>query len=308
MTIERDGRAVPCPTHRATELLCYLLVHRDRAHSRERLADLLWPGEPEQVAKRYLRQALWRLNVTLAGPARGCEAVTTGSGWIRSNLDAVEWLDVAEFEGVQETTRHTDGGRLTEAQAAALENAVHLHRGDLLATWYQDWCQSERGRLQQVNLAMREQLMSCYEARRQYSRGIQHGLAVLVHDPARESTHRALMRLRYRAGDRTGAIRQFQACAAVLETEFGVAPAAQTAALYQQICADRVSEAPVRLVSTQGPAEVLPRPEPRPGDDDWLDAVRMRLEELQVSLTAVHRMIARAGTVALDGAVTRDAG
>ncbi len=307
VTIERDGRDVPCP-HKATELLCYLLVYRDRTHCRERLADLLWPGEPEQSGKRYLRQVLWRLNATLSGSGGGGEALITGSGWVRANPDAVEWLDVEVFEGAQEATRHTDGWALSESQAAALENAVDLHRGDLLTTWYQDWCLSERSRLQQVHLAMREQLMSCYEARRQYSRGIQHGLAVLAQDPARESTHRGLMRLRYRSGDRTGAIRQFQACAASLEAEFGVAPAAQTTALHHQICADLVSEAPVRLVSAQGPAAGVPRWEQRPGDDGWLEVLRLRLEELQDSVAAVHGMIARAGSAAFDGATTRDAG
>jgi DNA-binding SARP family transcriptional activator len=309
VAIERDDRPVPCPANKPAELFCYLLVHRDRPHTRERLSDLLWPGEPEPASRRYLRQALWRLSTALAGPdGTGEAAVCTGSGWLRANLDAVEWLDVATFESVQSATRDSDGSALGQTQAAALEDAVGLHRGDLLASWQQDWCQVERSRLQQAQLAMREQLMAYYETRRQYPHGIHHGLAVLRHDPARETTHRRLMRLHYRAGDRTAAIRQFQACTAALDSELGVVPSAATNALYQQICADRLNEPRVRLFPAQAPPDVEARPEPRPGEDGWLELLHDRLDAIQASLNAVQRMIARAGSMALDGAVTRDAG
>lgn len=308
VAIERDGRPVACPPTKPTELFCYLLVHRDRAHSRERLSDLLWPGEADVTSRRYLRQALWRLNTALAAPAgAGPAAVTTGPGWLRANLAAVEWLDVGRFDRTRAATRDTDGSALSDAQAAALEDAVGLHCADLMATWYEDWCQTERNRTHQAHLTMREQLMAHYEARRQFPHGIHHGSAVLRQDPARESTHRRLMRLHYRAGDRTAAIRQFQACARALNAELGIAPSAATTSLYQQIRADRLSEPPVRLVQSQAPVEVA-RPELSAADNGWLEVLNLRLEEIQASLSAVQRMITRARGAVADGAATRGAG
>ena len=48
---------------RAAELLCYLLLYRDRLHEREKLATLLWPEAPPTQSKRYRRRLVMR-NVT----------------------------------------------------------------------------------------------------------------------------------------------------------------------------------------------------------------------------------------------------
>jgi DNA-binding SARP family transcriptional activator len=72
-------------------------------------------------------------------------------------------------------------------------------------------------------------------------------MQILRYDQARERTHRQLMRLQYLAGNRTGALRQFERCAAVLEKELGIQPAASTAALYEQIRDDQP------VFSTQAP-------------------------------------------------------
>lgn len=47
------------------ELLSYLLIHRDRHHSREALAALLWGETSTDKSKKYLRQALWHLQSVL---------------------------------------------------------------------------------------------------------------------------------------------------------------------------------------------------------------------------------------------------
>jgi DNA-binding SARP family transcriptional activator len=62
----RDDRELDCfPSTKAKELFCYLLLYRDRPHTRETLATVFW-GEfaPEQTRK-YLRQTLWQLQHAL---------------------------------------------------------------------------------------------------------------------------------------------------------------------------------------------------------------------------------------------------
>lgn len=54
-------------------------------------------------------------------------------------------------------------------------------------------------------------------------------------DPLREKTYRQGMRLLAYSGQRESAIAQFQACQRVLEQEMGIAPSAETVALYQRI-------------------------------------------------------------------------
>ena len=88
VSIQRDGEPTDLPS-KALELLCFLLLHRDRAHTREELSALLWPDARTTLARKYLRQALWQLQSAL-----GAELLLLGNGWVRVDADADWWLDV----------------------------------------------------------------------------------------------------------------------------------------------------------------------------------------------------------------------
>ncbi len=73
------------------------------------------------------------------------------------------------------------------------------------------------------------------------------------------------MRLHYLNGNRAGAIRQYEQCAAALEEELGVKPSKRTTALYKQILADQLVEPESRQGFTQvEPAKAQPVSEPSP--------------------------------------------
>jgi DNA-binding SARP family transcriptional activator len=93
----------------------------------------------------------------------------------------------------------------------------------------------ERTRLQNTYLALLDKLLAYCESHREYESGVEYATQILRTDRAHERTYRRLMRLQYLIGDRTNALRTYQLCLAVLETDLGVAPSEQTSALYQQI-------------------------------------------------------------------------
>jgi len=285
ISIQRDGQALSDLSAKALELLGYLLLYRDRAHTRETLSEALWPDASLSLSKKYLRQTLWQLQVALVHqPDR--EQVETQAlfilnpGWARINPNAAWWLDVDALEQAYALARDIPGRDLTDRQAQSLEEAVALYRGDLLETWYQDWCIYERERLQLTYLAMLEQLMRYCEVRRLYTKGVAYGQAILRYDRARECTHRQLMRLHYLAGDRTGALRQYDRCAAALEKEFDLKPSQDTLALRDQIRADRLED-----IARSAPVERQPvnRPAADPSPD-----LRKRLDQIETSLFAIQ--------------------
>jgi DNA-binding SARP family transcriptional activator len=279
IAIQRDGEPLPGLSSKATELLCYLLLQRERGHTRESLAGLFWPDAPDPLAKKYLRQAIWRLQSKLASR----ELLMMRAGWIRINPEAGLWLDFAEFEHVYDFHRDVPGPELTDRQAQAMEAAAILYRGDLLESWYQDWCVYERDRLQLIYLAMLEQLMAHCEARGYYAKGVDYGQRILRHDPARECTHRLLMRLHYQAGDRTAALRQYERCATAMAQQFNVRPSQETAALFRQVRGDQ-PETPARE------AAVNIRPATEHGGD-LLMRLQASLDHLQAALTGLQRQV-----------------
>lgn len=292
VSIRQGDQPVSLLSGKALELFCYLLIHRDRAHTRDTLSEVLWPGVKSVVAKKYLRQALWRFNAVQGQPDRRRTKteppLIIDLDWVRINPRASWWLDVSAFERAYLTVRDTAGQMLSDDRASDLEAALDLYRGDLLATWSHDWCSYERDRLQLSYLAMLDQLMGYCETRRLYAKGVSLGQTALRYDPARECTHRQLMRLHYLAGDRTSAIRQYERCGSAMAQEFGIRPSAGTVALYGQIRIDRVIDIAPK------PA-VAGRPMAERSDAAALEDLHLRLDQIQASLFELQESVQHDG-------------
>lgn len=221
------------------ELLSYLLIRRDRCHPRETLAALLWGDTSTEKSRKYLRQVLWHVQTVLEGDQpTDAPLLSIAHDWVQLNLQSDVSLDVALLEQAFAAARGIPGQDLDSQKAEMLKNAVDLYKGDLLEGWYQDWCLFERERLQNIYLMMLEKLLIYSKHHGEYEAGQSYATTILQFDRARESTHRHLMRLHYLAGNRTGALRQYERCAQALEEELGVKPQKSTVALYEQIRVD----------------------------------------------------------------------
>ena len=239
--VRRDGNGVTgLDACKLQELVSYILVFRGSPHSRESLGTLLWADSSTAQSRKYLRQALWRLQSVFEPDQGQGRIFNVEPDWISVNPDCDIALDVSAFEHVFSLVREIPGHDLDESQASMLDRAIQLYQGDLLEGWYQDWCVSERERLQTNYLSMLDKMMNYCQAREKYETALSYGLRVLRYDRARESTHRRLMRLHYLAGDRTAALRQYEHCAAALTEELGVKPSRLTVALYDQIRLDEL--------------------------------------------------------------------
>jgi DNA-binding SARP family transcriptional activator len=269
---------------KTTELLSFLLLFRDRPHHREALAGALWPENDTEQSKKYLRQSLWQLRVASGCGGELAPLLTADPEWVQVNVDQL-WLDVAQLEDAYARVKLTPGERLNDADAAELARVVPLYRGDLLEGCYQDWCTYERERLKALYLSLLERLLAYYEATYRPEEGVVHGELLLRHDRAHERAHRRLMRLRYQAGDRTGAIRQFARCSEALREEFGIAPGEQTRLLYEQLKSD---DGLPRLPDDDHPAEPAPGTPTTPHDAGEA-AVQVSKPPL-ASLTSPHQV------------------
>lgn len=263
---------------RAQELLCYLLLYRDRLHEREKLATLFWPESSAVQAKRYLRQTLWQLQSGLNSEQTNT-LLCVEHERIGVNAAGDYWLDVDVLEQAYSGTREQLGRTLGAAQAAQIEAAVALYQDDLLEGWYQDWCIYERERLQNLYLALLDKLADYHEHHRCYEAGVNCAMQILRYDRAREQTHYQLMRLYHLAGNRSAAMRQYETCVAALREELDVPPSARTVALYQQI-----SQRSTRsFVLIPNPPALTPQP------TDTLQ----HLEQIQLTLTQLQAQVAQ---------------
>jgi DNA-binding SARP family transcriptional activator len=235
------------------ELMTYLLIYRDRAISREKLADVFWGQFSNERARKYLRQSLWQVHTTLEVRGIPQTWIIIEPEWVQFMSNPSLWIDVAEFEDtyrkaipIQRSAGYNKSSITSDKQSTVedrprwqiLREVADLYQGELLPGCYQDWCIFERERLQDLYLKLLDELMYACEIGGEFDLGIEYGTKVLRYDWARERTHRRLMRLYFLLGDRTAALRQFERCKLALQEEFGVEPTQLTLSLIEQIRSD----------------------------------------------------------------------
>ena len=262
------------------ELLSYLLIHRDRPHSREALASLLWADTSTEKSKKYLRQALWHLHAALNSDHNN-NVLLVDHDWLTLNPCSNLWTDVADFEHAFAGAEGIAGRQLDTEKAHALKGAVSLYNDDLLPGYYQDWILFERERLQNMYLLMLDKLIVYLQFRGDYEVAQGYAATILRYDPARERTHRQLMHLYSLAGDRTSALRQYERCAQALKQELGVKPEKKTVELYERIKSDQMGH-------TESSDNNFSAPHTSTSSD-----VLTRLKQLQSIVSGVQRRIQR---------------
>lgn len=241
-------------TRRGQELLCYLVLHRSKAHPREALIDALWSNCPPTQSRKQLRQALWQVQSAFnAICSQAVALLSIEPEWIGFNPDANVWIDVVEFDQACRRLQHQPGGMLDHKGVQALNHLVDLYRGDLLEGWYKDWCVFERERLQNLYLGILDRLLEHCELCGEYRLGLDCGDRILRIDRAHERTHQRLIRLHYHAGNRSAALRQYECCATALREELDVKPSRQSQILYEQIRADTLDDIGPQLTMATPP-------------------------------------------------------
>jgi DNA-binding SARP family transcriptional activator len=265
-------------------MFCYLLLYRDRPLPRETLAGVLWENSTTSQSKKYLRQILWQLNVSLHSLPEpiGTSVFLVEPDWIRLNPEADLWFDVAEFEQAFANAKRIPGRELDSVQVGSLQEAIQLYKGHLLEGWYQDWCLFERERLQLMYLTMLDKLMNYCETHNEYERGLRYGTRIMAIDRARERTHRRLMRLYYLTGDRSAALRQYERCAEALEEELGVKPSKRTFGLLEQIQQDHLDYPSLSSPESLVMQNAMNSP---------LQDIRDDLKQLNIGLSDIQRRV-----------------
>ncbi len=265
----RRGNQVlpPLATHKTLSLLAYLILHRQRSHSRDELAALFWGDRDDLHARRSLSTELWRIRRLL------------GEGYLLADSTSVQfnpagsfWLDVAEFE--RQVGRRTDN---PEDWATAVE----LYRGDLLDGFYDDWCIEERYRLESLYLDTLNRLVAWYEEQGDARAVLACAQKYLACDPLTEAMHLVAMRALVALGDLAGARRQWQLCCETRQQELHALPSSEMREQAECILGAQftiplpVAPAPLKPSPRRGSLE---RP-PFVGRARELDALRARWEQ-----------------------------
>lgn len=212
-------------------LVAYLASSAPTRITRYKIATIFW-SEKSDVASRYrLRHALWELrrtigDILLQADGRSC--------WLC--LDDGVKVDVLEFKaGCAVIDNRKNDLSNFQSPISNLSSIAALYRGDLLdgvnvreAPLFEEWLLSERERLQLQYLDVLWYLSKEQVAAGRLDDAVQTLNRLIEADPLRERSYRVLMGVYLRQGDKTAALKVYDRCARVLNTELCVAPSPAT--------------------------------------------------------------------------------
>jgi DNA-binding SARP family transcriptional activator len=246
--IDVGGAGLRVDTRKAIGLLAYLACS-ERSHGRDELAALLWPTADDVHARAALRRTLSVLNGALAAAGAGQVAADRTMLKSPASID----LDVHQFRRLVAScdTHGHEPDRTCPACTGPLVEAVALHRGDFLAGFalrdaplFEDWQLAQAATLRRELAGALQRLAGGYAIQGRWDAAVAAAERWLSLDNLHEPAYRQLMRLYAWAGQRGAAMRLYRVCIRTLDQELGVAPLAETTALYQAIVEDRAGRPP----------------------------------------------------------------
>lgn len=204
------------PVH-ARRVLAYLSVARSGRpeHSRDTLAERLWPTSTNVRAKAMLRTILWRIRKT--------------NPWLvtveRDSVRLAEAVRVDVDDSIAQAARLVSGAEL---EATDINVATLI--GDLLPGWEEDWLLLERERIQQAMIRGLEALGRRMVEAGRYFEAVDAAYAAIAAEPLRETAHEIIIDVHLAERNLAGARRQFATLDSVLSAELGIHPSSALAA------------------------------------------------------------------------------
>jgi len=226
---------------RRLAVLVYLVLARPRGfHSRDTLTALLWPEADQSGARHALRNALHGIRQAL-----GEVIVTAGDSHVGVDMDLIS-CDAIALEA--------------DLAAGMWAEGVARYTGELLqgfhvaeAPEFERWLDGERRRLHES--VYRAAITSAESSR---ASGDIAGAVVAARRasalaPDDEVSLRRLMELMGAAGDRAGALREFDRFVARADDDYGVQPGAETLKLARSLRAPSTPLSPSAPTSPSAP-------------------------------------------------------
>lgn len=223
------------------QILEILAVSAGTPVCKDLLADLLWEGRPPKCYLGTLESYVCVLRRSLGlGGGRGAGVVTVQQGYL---LDPVTHpVDLTTFRVLSRRAR--EEGSRPEASLAALEQALDLVKGELLADEaYATWAIEERRRFKAELVSTTSLAASQALATGRADDSCRWARWALGQDRLAEHAWRVLMHALAVAGRRSEALRAYLELRDLLADELGTDPSPQTTDLYLELLrADATSE------------------------------------------------------------------
>ncbi len=216
---------------KAKELCFFLLCHSSA--TKEEIGLALWPDASPAQLRSLFHRTLHHLRRALGRP----DWIVLDDERYVFNRALAYWFDVEAFEQQIADSRWLIEKQPDRAVAIShLQSAISLYQGDFLIDLPTgDWVMLRREALSKLYVNALMELGQLLFTAARYADAASIYQQAIARDNYLEAAHREWMRCLARQGERNQALRHYQSLVKLLRDELGVAPAPETAALYERL-------------------------------------------------------------------------
>ena len=230
-----DGQVVELGSPKQRAVLAMLVLHLNHVVPVDAIAEELWHGRPPASATKTVQSLIYRLRHTLAAPV-----VARAGGYALEGHPLQ--VDLHRFEQLVTQGRESATAGAHDAAATSFRSALSLWRGP---AWSDlgDLARAEAGRLEEVRLAVTEELAEVELARSRNDEVVALLEPHVAAHPLRERAWGQLMVALYRSGRQAEALRTYQQLRTLLAEELGLEPTPALRALEGRVLAQELDAA-----------------------------------------------------------------
>ena len=217
-------------------LLSYLAAEVYYPHRREILADLFWPGKPDNIARASLRRALADLRKVIHDHDADPSFLLISRQDIQFNIDSSAWVDVHRLNHIYNL------GTDAPENIGDYEPILQIYQGEFLAgfsipgcVFFDEWLLLMREQYARKAATALTTASMYYEEQGDFNCALPFAWKLVKMEPWQESARRTLMRLLASSGRRDEAVQQYLDLAKALKNELDIEPEPQTRELFDQI-------------------------------------------------------------------------
>jgi LuxR family maltose regulon positive regulatory protein len=202
------------------------------------LIEDLWSGTSPTSAKKNFKVVLHRLRKLLKKPKMkgpGSSYVILENKLVSLSKDLCR-TDLDEFLTLHGRGKKAEEAGDTDRAITCYRSAIDLYRGDFLAEdLYAPWAEPRRRELRTMFVDLLFRTAELYQALGSSRNAAEYYRLVVNADPVNEDAYQKLMQSYSNRGMRAEAIKVYEECKRVLESDLGVEPSALTVSMYRKI-------------------------------------------------------------------------
>ncbi len=215
-------------------LFFFLASQRGKPAHVDTLMEEFWPG-PIDNARKNLNSAVSSIRKSLRGSEEeSWDPVPRHKDSLSLDSRLVLWHDYEELQKAYEAGRLALKAGNLEQAITNYRRVARLYRGPYLEGCYMEWALTVRAATERVAGEALEQLVDHCLQTESFKEALEYTLRLIEMHPDKQEAHHAKMRAHIGLGQPELAIKQYEQCARILATEYGVEPNTDLLRSYHQ--------------------------------------------------------------------------